>query len=315
MIADLLRRSADAALEATTLGSFTRLGPAARRRIWDWEPIDTVALAGKVVVVPGATSGLGAEIAVEVAHAGASVVAVGRNPERGAATVDRIRRRGGTARFATADLAELDDVEALAAQLRDDHDEIHAVVHNAGALLPERRVSSTGLEVTWASMVVGPHLLNHRLVDRLGRAVWMASGGLYLQALDLDDWGWEQRPWNGTRAYAQAKRAQIDLVAQADRPPNGPLQVALHPGWADTPGVEASLPGFRRVMGPLLRTPAEGAETAVWLCAAAGEDLEPGRFYLDRRPRGTVRWPGTGTSPVDRTRLRALVDDQAGIAP
>ncbi len=314
MIADLLRRTADATLEATTIGSFTRIGPAARRRIWDWAPIAPDALAGKVVVVTGATSGLGAEIAVDAARAGAHVVAVGRNAERGAATVRRVQEVGGSARFAAADLAELADVEQLANDLRGTHDAIHAVVHNAGALLPERRESAAGLEVTWASMVVGPHLLTHRLADCLDRAVWMASGGLYLQALDLEDWSWERRPWNGTRAYAQAKRAQIDLVAEADRPPQGPLQVALHPGWADTPGVEASLPGFRKVMGPLLRTPAEGAETAVWLCAAEPGELEPGRFYLDRRPRGTVRWPGTATSSADRDRLRALVDRQAGLA-
>lgn len=313
MIAELLRRSADAALEVTTVGSFSRIGPAVRRPLWRWQPVGDRALDGAVVVVTGATSGLGAEIAVEAAQAGAHVVAVGRNTERGEATVRRLEAAGGSGRFHAADLAELADVEALAADLCDRHDRIHAVVHNAGALLPQRQVSSAGVEVTWASMVVGPHLLTQRLADRLGRAVWMSSGGMYLQALDLDDWGWEQRPWDGTRAYAQAKRAQVDLVARADRPPKGPLQVAMHPGWADTPGVDASLPGFKRIMGPLLRSPAEGADTAVWLCAADAAELRPGGFYLDRRPRGTVRWPGTGSTSPTSAALRALVDRQAGL--
>jgi len=313
MFADVFRRSADVALEATTLASFSRIGPAARQLIWGWEDVPAGALAGKVVVVTGATSGLGAEIAVEVGAAGATVVAVGRNPERGAETVGRIRSTGGSASFLAADLAELADVGRLAEQVGADHERIHAVVHNAGALLPERRVSSAGIEVTWASMVVGPHLLTERLADRLDRAIWMSSGGMYLQALDLGDWGWERRPWDGTRAYAQAKRAQIDLVTQAASAGEGPLQVAMHPGWADTPGVDAALPGFKRVMGPLLRTPAQGADTAVWLCAADRDDLSPGAFYLDRRPRGTVRWPGTGTSAADRSRLRSLVDAQAGL--
>ena len=65
------------------------------------------------------------------------------------------------------------------------------------------------------------------------------------------------------------------------------------------------------VGGSLLRDPEAGADTAVWLTAAPASELEPGGFYLDRRARGTVRWPGTATSPTDRHRLRALVDAQA----
>jgi dehydrogenase/reductase SDR family protein 12 len=163
-------------------------------------------------------------------------------------------------------------------------------------------------------MVVAPHLLTRRLEDRLDRAIWMSSGGMYLQALDLTDWGWQRRDWNGSRAYAQAKRAQLDLVAEATNRGEGPLQVAMHPGWADTPGVDAALPGFRKVMGPLLRDADDGADTAVWLCGTDAAEIEPGGFYLDRRTRNTVRWPRTGTSGEDRRRLRDLVDDQAGLS-
>ncbi|MCB0961341.1 MAG: hypothetical protein KDB04_17680, partial [Acidimicrobiales bacterium] len=188
-----------------------------------------------------------------------------------------------------------------------------ALVHDAGALLERRQTSSTGVEVTWATMVVAPHLLTRRLADRVDRAIWMSSGGMYLQALDLDDWGWARRPWDGTRAYAQAKRAQVDLVAVTAERAECPISVAMHPGWADTPGVTDSLPGFARVMGPLLRTAEQGADTATWLTALPHDELRPGALYLDRRPRGTVRWPGTATSPADRARLRSLVDRQAGL--
>ena len=67
------------------------------------------------------------------------------------------------------------------------------------------------------------------------------------------------------------------------------------------------------MMGPLLRDADEGADTAVWLCGIDRAEMEPGAFYLDRRPRTTVRWPETGTSPGDRRRLWALVDEQAGL--
>jgi hypothetical protein len=135
---------------------------------------------------------------------------------------------------------------------------------------------------------------------------------MYLQAVDLDDTGWASRPWDGVRAYAQAKRAQVDLVAEATARGEAPLQVAVHPGWAATPGVTDALPAFDRVMGPILRSPAQGADSLVWLAAAPAASLEPGALYHDRRVRGTVRWPGTATSAADRARLLDLVDDQAG---
>jgi hypothetical protein len=91
--------------------------------------------------------------------------------------------------------------------------------------------------------------------------------------------------------------------------------VAMHPGWADTPGLEASLPGFRRVMGPLLRTPEEGIDTTVWL--AANPEATPaavgGRLVLDRRARPFDRIPATRVSARDRRELWDRVVAMAGI--
>ncbi|CAN5903373.1 SDR family NAD(P)-dependent oxidoreductase [soil metagenome] len=314
MATDLLRRAADAALEAPIVPSFTKLGPAVRRHLWAWENVGPDALTGQVVVITGATSGLGKVMAAGVGRSGATVEVVGRDEERGAQVAAELRDAAVAAHFRRADLSDLADVRALATDLLGSHERISTVIHNAGALLGERTTTGDDLEVTWATMVAGPHLLTRLLADRLDRAVWMSSGGMYLQAVDLDDLGWARRPWNGSRVYAQAKRAQVDLVHEATERGEAPLQVAMHPGWADTPGVEAALPGFRKVMGPLLRDPEGGAETAVWLAAAHDADLKPGGFYLDRRPRGTVRWPRTATSPTDRRRLRAMVDAQVGLA-
>ena len=308
-----LALAVDAVLEATIVGSFTKAGPAVRRALFDWTDPAPDALTGQVVVVTGATSGLGKVMAEAIGRAGATVELIGRNTERGDATAAEFRSAGIAARFRETDLSQLDEVRSLAAGLAEDHERIHTVIHNAGALLDERKETDDGLEVTWATMVVAPHLLTRLLADRLDRAIWMSSGGMYLQDVDLSDLGWQDREWNGSRVYAQAKRAQVDLVNEATERGEAPLQVAMHPGWADTPGVEAALPGFRKVMGPLLREPPDGADTAVWLTVAPDRDLEPGGFYLDRRPRGTVRWPGTATSPADRHRLRAIVDAQAGL--
>ncbi|MDQ3738437.1 MAG: SDR family NAD(P)-dependent oxidoreductase [Actinomycetota bacterium] len=309
-------RLIDGLLEATIVGSFTLVGPAVRRRFAQWgddEAMSPGSLDGEVVVVTGGTSGLGRAAAVMLGRLGAAVEVVGRDVERGEQVVADLDDVGATGRMRHADLADNDSVRELVDALAADHGRIRAVVHSAGALLPERRLNGAGVEITWASMVVGPHLLTRLLADRLDRAVWVSSGGMYAQAVDLDDLSWERRQWSGSKAYAQAKRAQVDLVAEAAERGESPLQVAMHPGWADTPGVEASLPGFRKVMGPLLRTPECGADTIVWLTAASGERLDPGAFYLDRRPRGTVRWPGTATSTADRVLLRSIVDTQAAL--
>jgi NAD(P)-dependent dehydrogenase (short-subunit alcohol dehydrogenase family) len=137
--------------------------------------------------------------------------------------------------------------------------------------------------------------------------VAVTSGGQYTQGLPLDDLMYEPGSYDGPRAYARAKRAQVVLVREwARRVPPPRLTInAMHPGWADTPGLEASLPGFRKLVGGLLRTPREGIETAIWLAAAAAGRSTSGRVFLDRRPRPFDRIPSTRLDADDR---RALWD-------
>ena len=88
----------------------------------------------------------------------------------------------------------------------------------------------------------------------------------------------------------------------------------MHPGRARTPGLTDSLPGFDRVMGPVLRTPAEGIETVVWLATAPRADVVSGGLYLDRRPRPFDRAPWTRVAAADRRRLWELAVARSGIA-
>ena len=133
----------------------------------------------------------------------------------------------------------------------------------------------------------------------------VSSGGMYTQALDLDDLQSARDPYRGATVYARTKRAQVVLTEEWTRrlAGRGITAHAMHPGWVDTPGIEASLPGFHRVLGPLLRTPAQGADTIVWLGAAEEPLRRPGRFWHDRRERPVTRLPGTGTTPEDALRL------------
>ncbi|MFZ1448527.1 MAG: SDR family NAD(P)-dependent oxidoreductase [Candidatus Microthrix parvicella] len=316
---EVVRRVADGILEATVIGSFTEIGPMVRSRLFGWDPPDR--LDGRVVVITGGTSGIGRAMAEGAFERGATVELIGRNAERGygivAAMTAGLAAGQPAPRFRRCDIGDLDDVGALAADLMADHPQIDVLAHVAGAIVAERTESAQGIEATWASMVVGPFLLTELLRPRLGRAapgrvIWMTSGGMYLRS-HSDDEQWLDRPYNGTFAYAEAKRAQVDLVAEFARqwPADEVVSHATHPGWVDTPGVTEQLAAFSKVMGPILRTPAHGADTALWLAAAPEALDHSGELWLDRQIRSDVRVPGTHTSDLDRARLWAKVAQQA----
>jgi NAD(P)-dependent dehydrogenase (short-subunit alcohol dehydrogenase family) len=312
----------DTLLELTVVGSFSRIGPAVRRRLDDWTDPPRNALAGRTAVVTGPTSGLGRATAETLAELGARVVLVGRDPAKLESTAGSLAVPPGRERHAivVADLGTIADAEAAAEHIRSTEERIDLVVDNAGAIFPERRVGPDGIEATFALMVVAPFVLVAGLRDRLaashGRVIAVTSGGQYTQGLDLDDLGMARGPWSGPRAYARAKRAQVALVREWNRRIGTEVSfVAMHPGWADTPGLEGSLPGFRRLMRPILRTPAEGIDTTIWLAGlpVAADRAIGGRLLLDRRPRPYDRVPGTRLTLADRRELWDRVVAMAGI--
>ena len=144
--------------------------------------------------------------------------------------------------------------------------------------------------------------------------ITVASGGMYTQRLDVRMLDVPAVPFDGVRVYANAKRAEVVLNELWSRHPagRGIHFHAMHPGWADTPGVQTSLPRFRRVMRPLLRSAEQGADTTAWL-AGAPEALESnGAFWLDRRPRSTTVFPWTRTSDAEAERLWNWCTARAG---
>lgn len=306
-------KAADLALEATVAGSFTSVGYRVRSTLGKWPPLSSYDLAGRSVLVTGATSGLGAASAASFVELGAQVLVLGRDPDRTAAAAQRLG-----AEPVIADLADLGAVRRAAEQIRALlPDGLDVLVHNAGALTADYTETVDGLELTYATHVVAPFLLTHELLPALrarpgSRVITVSSGGMYTQALP-DAVAERAQDYDGVRAYAKAKRAQVVLNAQwAARHPEVVFQ-AMHPGWADTPGVVTSLPTFHRVVGPLLRTPQEGADTIVWLAAASEALTGSGRFWLDRTPRSVVRLPGTATTPERAAALWDAVARDAGV--
>ena len=313
----------DNLLEITVIGSFSRLGYGVRRRLFGWSAPLPGAMAGRTVLLTGATSGLGREAARELATLGARVILAGRDE----AKLERVRHElahlHGEDRFPTlvVDMSSLASVAEAVERVLAEEPRLDAVIDNAGAIFSNRQVTGEGIEATLATMVVGPFALIAGLLPLLeatpgARVISVTSGGQYAQRLRLDDLQWTAEPWNGTRAYARAKRAQVSLMREWTRrsPRRDITFVAMHPGWADTPGIAAALPGFHRVMGPLLRTPAEGVDTMVWLAADAHAADLAGRLVLDRRARPFDRIPSTRVPPADRRRLWDAVVRLSGIA-
>ncbi len=211
---------------------------------------------------------------------------------------------GAMVSYLLADLGEFDQVRALADHFLSDHDRLDVLVHNAGALTRRRTLTGGGIELTVASQVAAPYLLTGLLLPALGagipsRVIQVSSGGMYTQTFDLAALEMGPDEYDGTVAYARAKRAQLVLMHEWVRRMDGSGVIfqAMHPGWADTPGIRGSLPGFAKLIGPLLRTPEQGADTAVWLAAAPEGVESSGGFWLDRKRRWEHKAPWTHLSP------------------
>jgi dehydrogenase/reductase SDR family member 12 len=320
-LATVTSRAADAVLEATVVLSFSRIGYLARHRIFGWQDPAAGSMTGRVVVVTGATGGLGAAIATGVARLGATVWLLGRDEDRTDLLVQQIRADvpGADLHVALADLTRLSDVRQVADTLVAGTERLDVLVHNAGALVSRYELTVDGLEVTAQTHVVAPFLLTSLLFPRLratpqAQVITVSSGGMYTRRLDVGALVPDPATFNGVAAYAQTKRAQVVLAQEwASRAgASGVSFQATHPGWVDTPGLHGSLPGFGRLTGPTLRSPEEGADTIVWL--ASSRPAQPsGAFWHDRRPRSTIRLPRTATPDGEAGRLWEWTAACAGV--
>lgn len=307
-----VRAVVDGGLELSVVGSFSRVGIVIRRRLYAWTSPPAGALHGRTILVTGATSGLGRAATDALAALGARVILVGRSEERLAAVHDALVVAHGEDRFpvVVADMGSLRSVRAAVIKVLETESRLDVLADNAGAIFPERIEGPDGLEATFATLVVGPFVLVSGLLPLLrqtagSRVVAVTSGGMYSQRLDLDDLQSTAEPFSGPRAYARGKRMQVALVREWARRlgASGVTVNAMHPGWADTPGLAEALPTFHRLMRPLLRTAAEGADTLVWLAAAPDAGDRSGQLFLDRQPRPFDRIPSTRLSAGDRRRL------------
>ncbi len=311
----------DRLLDATVVASFDASG--FRRHARRFDPDDLrVDLSGRRVLVTGATGGLGLATAQALADRGASVLVGSRQADRAAAACGRLRAAApGPVDVAPAvfDVGLVADCNRWARA--QDGLKIDVVIHNAGVLPAARSATTEGHEQALAANLLGPFALTWALRGALARSadpriVWVSSGGMLTQRLDVAATFDPPAPYDGVVAYARTKRAEVVLAGLLQARFGPRVAVAsMHPGWAATPGVARSLPRFSRLLGARLRSPAEGADTTVWLAARQPRPAPLGAFWFDRAVAPTHPLPGTRPPPGAPDRLWDRLCGAAGIDP
>ncbi|PLW82691.1 short-chain dehydrogenase [Kineobactrum sediminis] len=296
------------------LALFSRLGYKKGRK--HWYPM-SAWMGDKHVVITGASSGLGLATATALAERGATLTLVLRNPDKAKKLLDQLRRDTGNHNISIelADLSLMAEVEALVKRLQAKARPIDVLINNAGALFNSRTETAEGIEKSFALLLLSPYRLTEGLRPLLAaapraRVINVVSGGMYSQPLAIDKLVAKESDYSGSVAYARAKRGLMVLTEQwaDDWAADGIVVNAMHPGWADTPGVESALPGFHKLTRRILRSPEEGADTIIWLAVATEAGKVSGKLFLDREPRTTHLLGKTADRPEERKRLQPFLD-------
>lgn len=266
-----------------------------------------------LVVITGATRGIGRAAAVELAKRGAEVVIVGRERDRVDAVAGEAQAAGGGApvRSHVANLALMADIRALAEELGERHERIDVLANNAGAMFASRKVTSEGFEQTLALNHLAPFLLTNLLLDRLagGRVVTTTSDAHTGGRLDLDDLQ-SEKSYSAMRVYGTTKLCNILFTRElAKRAPQLRAN-CFHPGTVRT-GFGKNEGGIWKVLttigAPFFRSPERGARSLVWLATSEEGGRLTGEYVHDE----TVEQPSAAAQ--DAETARALWERSAAL--
>jgi NAD(P)-dependent dehydrogenase (short-subunit alcohol dehydrogenase family) len=277
-------------------------------------------MIGKLVLITGATSGIGEAAARELAARGAAIVVVARDRHRGEQTLARIRAATGNEQpeLLVGDLAVQGDARRVAGEFRERHDRLDVLINNAGGVFGSRRLTADGLELTFALDHLAYFLLTHELLDVLkasapSRIVSTSSDASARGSIDFDDLQLE-RGYRPFRAYANAKLANILFTFELARRLEGSGVTAncLHPGFVRTgfgAGLGAPLRLGTRAAQLFARRPEKGAETLVYLASSPAVAGMTGTYFFDKQPKTP---PAAAVDLVLARRLWAVSEQLTG---
>ena len=257
---------------------------------------DGVDMTNKCVVITGANSGIGKELATYAAAKGANLYMLCRSKDRAekarAEILEQTKAQDSNVKILLADVGELSQVRSAVKELQSKEDRVDVLVCNAGVLLNDRRETSEGNEVTFAAHLLGgSYLLSNLLLPQLkaagseSRVVFVTSGGMLISnfpswpvATNQPNCG---EKYDGTNSYTYAKRGQVLLAERMAMAEPEVAFVTGHPGWSTTNAVDDAFGDDKKYLAPM-RTEWQGAEGIAWLMSTPRKKLEPGAFYLDR---------------------------------
>jgi NAD(P)-dependent dehydrogenase (short-subunit alcohol dehydrogenase family) len=252
----------------------------------------------RVVLLTGATAGIGREAASQIARLGATLVCVGRDEDKARLLVDELRSASGNDRISSliGDLSRPGEVQQVAVQFKEQHDRLDVLFNNAGAMFDRRQLTEDGLERTFALNHLGYFVMTQLLLDKLeaapaGRVVSTSSGAHGKGDLAyLDDLQTERYGLSGMKAYGRSKLANIWFTRELAKRLEGTQVTAtcFHPGFvASDFGYNNSL-FFKLVLTmskPFQKTVAQGADTGVWLATSGETAGETGSYWIHRKRR------------------------------
>lgn len=278
-------------------------------------------MTGRTVLVTGGTGGIGKATAIGLATLGARVAVTGRDLDRAQVAAADIGRQSGNSEvdaFA-ADLSSAAEVRRLAAAVLVAYPRLNVLVNNVGGFWAHRHVNADGLERTFALNHLAAFLLTNLLLDRLiasapARIVNVSSNAQATGRIAFDDLQGERR-YSGSRAYGQSKLATVMFTYELSRRLHGTgvSANALHPGLVHTAFSSEDPSALARMARPLMRlmkTPAQGAATSVYLASSPDIETVTGRYFADRQPKSSNK---SSYDPVAANRLWQASADLVGL--
>ena len=259
------------------------------------------SMTGKTVLITGATGGIGRAAAVALSSMGARIGITGRDRARAEYAAATIARESGNSAVDVfvADMSSQAEVRRLASEVLAAYPRLDVLLNNVGGFWAHRHATADGLEHTFALNHLAPFLLTSLLLERLktsapARVVTVSSGAQSMGSIDFDDLMGE-RKYSGQRAYNQSKLANVMFTYELAKrlEGTGVTATVLHPGITSTDfGREDQARGWGpliAVMRRFMKSPDQGAETAVYLASSLGAEGLTGTYFANRTPKKTHR--------------------------